>query len=122
VRATGTDDPQRTVGPGRTSKLRAYGTGVTVTFLDRDVEFEQWRDGHPHGYIVNHDRLPRATYVVLHRGDCVRLRPLRGSNWTSTYGKTWAETLDEIRSWARSAIGTVDMSRCSFCRPPALDQ
>jgi hypothetical protein len=98
----------------------AYRRFVAVTFIDRDTEFEQWRDEHPDAFIVNHARVPSAAYVALHRAGCVRLRTSRGSNWTSTYAKTCSETLNDVRTWARRTIGTVDLHRCHFCQPPAL--
>ncbi len=95
---------------------------VAITFTDRDFEFEQWRDQHPQAFIVNHERVPGPSYLVLHRADCVRLRTGRGSNWTITYGKTCGETLEDIKAWARSTVGTLDLHRCSFCQPPNLAQ
>jgi hypothetical protein len=90
---------------------------VTITFIDRDPEFERWRDEHPRGLIVNHYRTPSPSYLVLHRTNCVHLRTQHGSNWTSTYGKTCAEALDEIQLWARSQVGTTAFHRCAACEP-----
>jgi hypothetical protein len=91
---------------------------VAVTFTDQDSAFERWRDRHPQGFIVNHARVPGPAYAVLHRADCVRLRVSRGANWTSTYGKTCGDTLEDVRIWARQTIGTLDLHRCHFCQPP----
>ena len=81
----------------------------------RDSGSEEWRDGHPQAFIVNHEQLPRATYVVLYRTDCVQRRTSRGASWTTAYSKTCGETLDDIRTWATSTVGRLDLHRCSFC-------
>lgn len=96
-----------------------YCGGVATTFTDRDTDFKRWRDDHPDAYIVNHDRVPSADYVVLHRASCVRLRITGGSNWTTTYSKTCGQSLSDIRSWATRTVGTLDLHRCHFCQPPA---
>lgn len=101
------------------SRNAVYGDSVTTTFIDRDADFERWRDDHPNAYIVNHDRVPTAEYLVLHRASCVRLRITGGANWTTTYGKTCGRTLDDIRSWATRTVGTLNLHRCHFCQPPA---
>ncbi|WP_212844906.1 hypothetical protein [Catellatospora sp. IY07-71] len=90
------------------------------TFHDEDAAFERWRDSHPDGFVVNHDPIPKASYVVLHRADCVRLRSSRGSNWTRTYGKTCAERLEDIEAWADATVATRDIHLCGFCQPPGL--
>jgi hypothetical protein len=91
---------------------------VAIPFIDDDSGFERWRDDHPHGFVVNHNRVPSPSYLVLHRADCVCLRTTRGSNWTSTYGKTCAETLEDIEACVWRKGMAYKFTFCSFCDPP----
>jgi hypothetical protein len=91
--------------------------GLWTTFLDDDAGFVRWRDTHPRGFVVNHDREPKPSYLKLHRATCWTISgalPARGDNWTTALAKTCAEDLDELRGWARSIGG--DLDPCRFCR------
>jgi hypothetical protein len=96
------------------------GRYMSTTFIDDDRSFIRWRDTHPHGYIVNHEREPKPTYLKLHRATCATLAgafPFRGDNWTTAYAKTCGDDLAELRRWARTVGG--DLDPCGTCAPPS---
>ena len=81
---------------------------MTATFIDHDAQFLRWRDTHPRGFIVNHEREPNPRYLKLHRSTCSTLQgvlPGRGDNWTTTYAKTCSDDLSELRAGAASLGG-----------------
>jgi hypothetical protein len=91
---------------------------VRTTFIDDDAGFIRWRDTHPDGFIVNHEREPKSSYLKLHRATCSTLQgvlPGRGDNWTTAYAKTCSDDLNELRRWAHTLGGEVDA--CRTCGP-----
>jgi hypothetical protein len=89
-----------------------------VTYLDDDAGFIEWRDSHPRGFIVNHDRVPAARYLKVHHATCWTLEgalPRHGGNWTTAYAKRCDRDLDALRRWARSIGG--ELQACAFCSP-----
>ena len=95
---------------------------MSVTlFVDNDAGFVAWRDSNSDGYVVNHRREPDRSYLKLHRATCRDLvgEPLsgRGTNWTTTYGKTCAESLAELQVWVKTLGGNLDP--CGHCHPYA---
>jgi hypothetical protein len=52
---------------------------VPTTFIDDDAGFMRWRDTHLAGYVINHDRAPRAAYLKLHHAACRTLQGLSPS-------------------------------------------
>ena len=93
-------------------------TNMWTTFLDDDHGFLRWRDTHPHGFIVNHEREPKPGYLKLHRATCRTIsgtQPASGDNWTTALGKTCDEDVDELRRWADGVGGELDA--CRVCRP-----
>jgi 5-methylcytosine-specific restriction protein A len=91
------------------------------TYIDDDAGFVTWRDGHPGGYVVNHDREPRAAYLKLHRSGCRTIDGNappggQGTNWTTAYAKTCSDSLAELVLWARTVGGPLEP--CQVCSPP----
>jgi hypothetical protein len=87
------------------------------TFVDDDLNFTRWRDTHPGGFIVNHERQPSARYLKLHRATCSTLQgePARGEKWTKAYAKTCSDELAALQQWAVTVGGELD--RCRLCAP-----
>jgi hypothetical protein len=89
------------------------------TFIDEDAEYVAWRDDHPSGLVVNHNRVPGPSYLKLHRTTCRALRgePLggRGTNWTSKYGKTCSDSPLELGEWALAI--RAELVPCRVCHP-----
>ena len=92
----------------------------TRTFLDDDAAYLAWRDAHPSGFIINHDRSPSRAYIKLHRTLCQSLcgdPPTGpGSSWTTAYGKTCAESIADLTEWAKQRTGA-DPDPCGLCEP-----
>jgi len=105
----------------REPQAQDVAAGV-VSFLDDDDGYLRWLEAHPDGYVVNSDRVPRATYVVLHRAECRTINPARlaggaEKTWTIAYRKTCAADVAGLTGWVRTAVG--DGARaCGLCRPP----
>jgi hypothetical protein len=88
------------------------------TFFQDEAGYLSWRQGHPEGFVLNHDPRPRVAYLMLHRTSCRTLRgdPARGTLWTQAYAKTCADTPGELRDWARQKTGA-EPEACGLCDP-----
>lgn len=92
---------------------------MALNFVDDDLGYEFWLRGHPTGYVVNCDRNPRASYLMLHRASCHTINgaPARGDTWTAAgYMKVCADTIAELEAWARAETAAVPQ-RCGSCAP-----
>jgi len=103
------------------ARVRDVSDGV-VSFLDDDDGYLRWLEAHPDGYVVNSDRKPGASYVVLHRVECRSINPavLAGGaekTWTIAYRKTCADGVGSLRQWVNDQVGD-DAKACGRCRPP----
>lgn len=80
---------------------------MVETFADDDVGYEAWLRAHPGGVVVNCERNPRASYVMLHRASCHTISgtPPSGRSWTTQYLKVCADAAGELEAWARVATG-----------------
>jgi hypothetical protein len=90
---------------------------VTVTFMDDDAGFVRWRDTHPAGFVLIHDRKPRPNFLKVHRAACPTIqgaRPARGGDWTRVLPKTCSDGLDDLRQWAQTAAGG-ELEPCAMC-------
>lgn len=87
-------------------------------FEDDDAGYVAWVASHPSGFVVNANRLPNASYVVLHRATCRTISgdPTKGRSWTSAYLKACSEDRHVIDRWVRTKTGTVP-STCGTCLP-----
>lgn len=93
--------------------------GMARTFVDDDLGYETWLRAHPAGYVVNCDRNPRASYLMLHRASCHTIAgmPARGASWTAADDmKVAGDTMAELEAWARAETGGVPQ-RCGTCAP-----
>jgi hypothetical protein len=70
------------------------------------------------GYVLNCGRIPRATYLVVHRATCGTIsgEPARGRNCTAVDQKVCSDSLPELSDWARP-VGS--LSACGLCHPDA---
>jgi hypothetical protein len=82
---------------------------------DPDTDFVRWISEHPYGFVVNHDHEPRQSYLVLHRASCYHWKDSR--RWLTSYGKTCADSIGELRDWARTRTGSSELQPCSHCAP-----
>lgn len=95
----------------------ADGHGSVHKFVDHDAGYEEWLAGHPSGFVVNAERKPRPTYLVLHRSSCRTISnlPPSGTNWTKDYIKICSSRPEPLRQWAARLGGS--LHPCSFCNP-----
>ncbi|MEZ5681486.1 MAG: hypothetical protein R3E14_09345 [Erythrobacter sp.] len=90
-------------------------------FTDDDAGYLRWINDHPDGFVVNIERGERPGYAALHRATCTSISRDRedGAYTERGYKKVVSESLEELRSYARS-IGRADGSsskQCGHCQP-----
>jgi len=110
------------VAPAKRAAEAPDVTDGVVSFLDDDDGYLRWLDAHPDGYVVNSERKPRPSYVVLHRVECRSINPAHiaggaEKTWTIAYRKTCADDVAGLTGWVRVAVGG-GARACGLCRPP----
>ncbi|MBL7209827.1 MAG: hypothetical protein ISS52_06990 [Dehalococcoidia bacterium] len=87
-------------------------------FIDDDGGYLHWLNANPMGFVVNCERSPRASYLILHHTTCGTIRgvPARGKRWTADYMKVCSLSKVELESWARIEVGG-EVSPCGLCNP-----
>jgi hypothetical protein len=93
--------------------LGALPPAVTC-FRDDETGFVNWRDGHPDGYIVNSERNPRPSYLVLHRATCGHLTSPKPLRWTKDYIKFCSLGRTDLVEWAKVDVGG-EVTLCPTC-------
>ena len=93
------------------------GSGSRL-FKDDDGAYVRWLEEHPRGYVLNCQRSPRATYLVLHRAACGTITgvPARGGRWTDQFIKVCSESAEPIRDWTRARV-RAEPRPCGLCHP-----
>ena len=97
----------------RRSVVNAGGADAEV-FIDADDEYRDWLIQHPGGFVLNCDRNPRPSYLVLHSARC-RFARAEG-RLTTSYIKVCAADAEEIEAWAIEKTGATPQP-CGHCRP-----
>ena len=82
--------------------------------MDDDKGYTAWLAKHPDGFVLNCERPPRPSYLMVHRATCRTINGAPGRHWTATYQKVCADTFKEVNTWA-SQLGPP--SACSICAP-----
>jgi hypothetical protein len=87
-----------------------------VEFADDDDGYLRWVRRHPHGFVLNCERSPRADYIVLHRSTCNTISgtPARGDAWTKDYMKVGATDREGLVRWAESRT-SAKPTLCGIC-------
>jgi hypothetical protein len=81
-------------------------------FQGDDADYLAWVQ-HPNGFIINAERRPSPSHLILHRSDCTHItRASQSGRWTTAYIKVCAAEVAELGRW----LGQGD-SRWS---PPAM--
>ncbi len=88
---------------------------MLARFVDDDFGYLRWLNETPECFVLNSERRPSRSFVVVHRGSCASLRSTR-EGLTSRFLKVCASTLAEIDQWSRENVG-VQPSRCHLCKP-----
>ncbi len=104
---SGTPGPTTSAGPD----------GPVASFVDDEPGYLAWLAAHPYGFVLNSERRPRSTYLVLHRAGCGTISgaPARGKTFTSPFRKTCAPAAASLTAWALAAAGPP--SPCGLCKP-----
>lgn len=90
--------------------------GVTQ-FVDDEDGYLGWLEANPNGSVVNSDRNPKPTYLILHRASCKFINSPNKSNWTTTgYIKTCSTDISALSRWAREEFGG-ELKPCGACKP-----
>ena len=87
-----------------------------LQFVDDDEGYLQWVHENPVGYVVNSNRKPTSSYVILHRADCRHINSPNRSNWTNDYIKTCSLDVAVLEAWAHSTTGG-PLTPCDVCKP-----
>jgi hypothetical protein len=83
-------------------------------FQDDDDGYRRWLTAHPHGFVLNCERAPRADYLKLHRARCRWTRP--AGMLTGAYIKICSDDTSRIAGWARARTGGTPQP-CGHCHP-----
>ncbi len=89
-------------------------------FKDDDEGFVSWRDRNQNGYVVNCDRKPKSSYLILHRASCSSINNLRSGYrfWTKDFIKVCAIDANELRRWAINSVESgATLKPCGHCKP-----
>ncbi len=89
-------------------------------FVDDDRGFFAWVARHPDGYVLNTQRNPRETYLMVHRATCgtLRLQYPRQKTMTGPYIKICGQSVEEIQQWADQHFRhRVTLQPCGKCKP-----
>jgi hypothetical protein len=86
-------------------------------FVDDDEGYRAWVAQHPDGFVLNTDRTPSPSNLVLHKATCTHITRLRPPlSWTETASKVCALSAAELEQWARTTVGGT-VRRCRSCTP-----
>jgi hypothetical protein len=87
-------------------------------FVDADDAFMEWAQANSEGFVLNVERRPRASYLVLHRATCGQIidRRVAPGRRTAEYIKVCSVRRGDLETWARVETGG-DVQPCSICAP-----
>jgi hypothetical protein len=87
-----------------------------TVFKDDNAGYLAWLAANPQGFVVNSDREPKASYLVLHRATCEAISSPQDRNWSGPYIKTCSTDLPELENWAKTLGGQLSHG-CPSCKP-----
>ncbi|MFD5827306.1 hypothetical protein [Lentzea sp. NPDC060358] len=84
-------------------------------FSNDDAGYQRWLAAHPDLYVLNTERTPRPSYLVLHRATCRTITgtPARGRQWTAEYLKVCGSRA-ELETFALNEVGGAAQA-CGLC-------
>jgi hypothetical protein len=86
-------------------------------FRDDDAGYLAWIHQHPDGFVVNAERHPSPSYLMLHRAQCAHIaRASQQGRWTVAYVKICASAVAELERWASTVVGG-RLQPCRWCAP-----
>ena len=88
-----------------------------MQFVNDDDGYLRWLRENPDGFVVNSNRVPGGSYLILHRASCKWINTPSRTNWTTTgYIKTCSNNLTALREWAEREVGG-SLKPCQSCQP-----
>lgn len=100
---------------GRKTPVPANLPDIIKRFEEDDEGFFLWLDEHQTGYFVNSERIPKSTYLVLHRSGCSHIDRSPSYRWTKDYIKFCSASRSALEEWAASEVGgSVTLCRTCF--------
>ena len=92
-------------------------SNLVEQFINDDDAYLAWLAKHPSGYVVNSNREPDASYLVLHRASCETINTGSRNNWTTTgFIKTCSDDVAALEAWAWQAASG-HLRPCGSCNP-----
>src|SRR5271157_6274634 len=86
-------------------------------FVNDDDGYLRWLAQNPNGFVVNSNRVPVSSYLILHRASCKWINTSAQTNWTTTgYIKTCSNDLTALTDWAEREVGG-SLKPCKSCQP-----
>jgi hypothetical protein len=115
--AASVSDSPWTSKPSRTRFELDRVPGV-IEFVDSDAGYLAWIADHSNGFVVNAERRPRASYLILHRATCGTItgKPARGLVWTRAFIKACSVDLVPLGQWSSFHTGGT-LQPCGRCKP-----
>jgi len=89
----------------------------TIQFVNDDDGYNSWLQENPSGFVVNSERSPKSSYLILHKAACRHINSSARSNWTTTdYIKTCSNDVSKLEAWALQRTGG-SLQCCGACKP-----
>ena len=86
-------------------------------FFNDDDGYLRWLAQNPDGFVVNSNRVPVSSYLILHRASCNWINISSRINWPTTgYIKTCSNDLTVLSEWAEHQVGG-SLKPCKTCQP-----
>lgn len=84
-------------------------------FGNDDEGYRNWLEAHPNGFVLNTNRSPTASYLMLHRANCTNgILNWRHENPTRVYTKWCSVDRREVEAQARQVGGELTEASCCF--------
>jgi hypothetical protein len=88
-------------GPCGDDSAGEIASAEMITFIKEDDEYLRWLDENPVGWVVNANRRPVPSYLIVHRATCAHISTDERENWTTNqYIKICSHEYDELKDWA----------------------
>jgi len=96
------------------SDMLANAPQSFTIFQDDDDGLFEWAEAHADGYIINTERNPKPSFLVLHHGACRHLKDARGVERTTNFVKVCSDERNELEGWALDTVGG-EVTLCRTC-------
>jgi hypothetical protein len=83
-------------------------------FKDDDDGFFAWLAQNPDGYVINSERNPKPSYLMLHHPSCRHFKSSNALHWTRDYIKFCSPDRTGLEEWASGTVGG-EVKLCRSC-------